>query len=146
MPQKDAESQDDDGTMVGHIGPVEIDWAKTIGFYGGLSAAVAFELVAPPLAIFIGIYPLLKLLNRPKAPLPVRILSDLLEGAAKPVGGDAEGTIRVTSPESPIPGIGPNVGSPQAAKGKHLAKPQRAVSTNAKAITKRHTKATRPST
>lgn len=110
--------EQDEQTMVTHVGPVVIDWPKSIGFYGGLALAVAFELVEPPLALFVALYPLFKMLNRPNAPAPVQIISGILQGAAKPVGGDAEGTIRVESPE---PGAGAESGDedegpdPQAA-------------------------------
>ncbi len=89
--------QEDEANLVSTIGPVEIDWPRTVGFYGGLVVAVATEMIAPPLALFVAAYPLLKMLNRPGAPLPVQIVSQVLEGAAKPINGDAEGTIRIKS-------------------------------------------------
>lgn len=95
--------QEGEANLVSRVGPVEIDWPRTIGFYGGLAIAVSMEMIAPPLALFIGIYPLLKMLNRPKAPLGVQIVSQLLEGAAKPLNGDAEGTIRINSDTLPQP-------------------------------------------
>jgi hypothetical protein len=52
--------------------------------------------IEPPLALFIAAVPILKMVNSPKGPLPVRAASHLLDGDAKPVGGDAEGAIRVT--------------------------------------------------
>jgi hypothetical protein len=86
---------DSDRGMTSRVGPIEIDWPQTVGYYGGVALAVAFELIEPPLGLFIAAIPLLRMLNRPKSPLPQRVVSQLLEGAAKPVGGDAEGTIRV---------------------------------------------------
>jgi hypothetical protein len=85
--------------MTSRIGPIEIDWPRTIGYYGGISLAIAFELIEPPLALFIAAIPLLKMLNHPKASKPVRFVGQLLDGAAKPVGGSAEATIQLTSDE-----------------------------------------------
>ncbi len=82
--------------MVGHLGPLEIDWPRTLGYYGGIGLAVAFELVEPPLALFIAAIPLLKMLNRPDFAAPARFMGQLLEGAARPVGGSAESTIQLT--------------------------------------------------
>ncbi|HEY1454988.1 MAG TPA: hypothetical protein VGG31_00710 [Candidatus Dormibacteraeota bacterium] len=73
---------------------IEVDWPKSLGFFGGLGAAIAFDLVPLPIAVFVASVPFLKLLNRPTAPKPQRFLSHVVDGAAKPVGGDAEGTIR----------------------------------------------------
>jgi hypothetical protein len=38
--------------------------------------------------------PFLKMLNRPNATTPETFLTHLVDGAAKPVGGDTEGTVR----------------------------------------------------
>ncbi len=97
MAQQDDQLQEGEANLVSRIGPVEVDWPRTIGFYGGLALAVATEMVAPPLALFVAAYPLLKMLNRPKAPRGVQIIAQVLEGAAQPINGDAEGTIRVVS-------------------------------------------------
>lgn len=80
--------------MSSRVGPLEIDWPRTIGYYGGISLALAFELIEPPLALFIAAIPLLKMLNRPGATRPSRFVGQLLEGAARPVGGSAEATIQ----------------------------------------------------
>src|SRR5213082_1463241 len=89
--------------LVSHIGPVEIQWVRSVGYFGGIALAVAFEVIEPPLALFIAAVPFLKMLNRPRAPLPVRMLSQLVDGAAQPVGGEAQGTISLTPPDSPRP-------------------------------------------
>jgi hypothetical protein len=39
----------------------------------------------------------LKLFKHPHRPMLVRIVADTLEGAAKPVGGDTEATVRVAA-------------------------------------------------
>lgn len=89
------------------IGPVEINWPQTVGYYGGIALALAFELIEPPIAIFVAAVPLLKMLSRPKAPQPVRLVSQVFVGAAKPVGGDAESTVRIAD-ESENKGSKPN--------------------------------------
>ena len=88
------ETPEDQG-LVARIGPVEIDWPKSIGYFGGIGLAVAFEVIEPPLAIFIAAIPFLKLLKQPHQPWPLRIAADVMEGAAKPVGGDSESSVRV---------------------------------------------------
>jgi hypothetical protein len=88
-----------DRGLVSHIGPIEIDWPRTIGYYGGIGLATAFELIEPPLALFIAAVPLFKMLNNPHAPRPGRFLAQFLEGAAKPVGGSAEATIKLQADE-----------------------------------------------
>jgi hypothetical protein len=88
--------------MASRIGPLEIDWPRTIGYYGGIGLAVAFELIEPPLALFIAAIPVLKMLNNPKASAPTRFVGQLLEGAAKPVGGSSEATIQLTADNKPV--------------------------------------------
>src|SRR5579864_4937363 len=73
---------------------IEIDWPRSLGFFGALGAAIALDLVPIPIAAFVAAVPLLKLLNRPDAAAPQRFFSQVVDGAAKPVGGDSEGTIR----------------------------------------------------
>ncbi|GHO85589.1 hypothetical protein [Dictyobacter formicarum] len=89
--------------LVSSIGSVEIDWPRTIGYYGGIGLAVALELIDLPLAIFIGAIPFFKMLNRPQASRPTRFMSQLLEGAAKPVGGDAEATLQLLTDDGAHP-------------------------------------------
>jgi len=87
--------------MTSRIGPVEIDWPRTIGYYGGVGLATAFGLVEPPLAVFIAAIPLLNMLNHPGASAPPRFVGQLLDGAAKPVGGSSEATIQLKSDPKP---------------------------------------------
>lgn len=93
-----ANQQDDeyDRGLTSRFGSIEVDWPEMVGYYGGIGLALAFELIEPPLALFIAAVPILKMLKSPKSPMPVRAVSHLLDGAARPVGGDAEGAIRVT--------------------------------------------------
>lgn len=81
--------------MISRVGPLDIDWPRSIGYFGGIAIAVAYDLIPPPLAIFLAAIPLVKLLEQPRGPWPVRMVADMLEGAAKPVGGDAEATVRL---------------------------------------------------
>ena len=41
------------------VGPVEIDIPRTLGYYGGISAAVAFGVLEPPIAVFIAALPVI---------------------------------------------------------------------------------------
>src|ERR1700737_3668288 len=87
----------DEHGLTGKIGDrVEIDWAKSLGFFGALGAATALELIPIPIALFVASVPFLKLLNRPNAPLASKFFSELVDGASKPVGGDSEGTVHWT--------------------------------------------------
>ena len=45
------------------IGPVEIDIPRTLGYYGGIGAAVAFGVLEPPIAVFIAALPVIKMLG-----------------------------------------------------------------------------------
>jgi hypothetical protein len=70
------------------IGPVEIDIPRTLGYYGGISVAVAFGVLEPPIAVFIAALPVIKMLGTRVAPAPLRFFAQILQGAGKPVGGD----------------------------------------------------------
>ncbi len=84
------------------LGPLQVDVPRTVGYYGGIAAAVALGLLEPPLAVFIAAVPLFNMLTGSAAPQTVRFVGQLLEGAAKPVGSDGEGTVTLRSdPVSP---------------------------------------------
>lgn len=91
---QDPTPPDDDQGVTGRADHLEIDWPRSLGFFGALGAAVALDLVPVAIAGFVAAVPFLKLLNRPDASTPRRFVSHLVDGAAKPVGGDSEGTIR----------------------------------------------------
>jgi hypothetical protein len=76
------------------IGPVNIDWPRAVGYYGAVGLAVALDVVAPPLGLFIALVPLVKLLKRERATWGERLFGAVVEGAGKPVGGDADGVVR----------------------------------------------------
>ena len=93
-PRTNSEKPEDTG-LVTRVGSLEVDWPKSIGYFGGIGIAVACDLIAPPIAIFIAAIPLLKLFKHPGRPWPLRVVADALEGAAKPVGADAEAVVRL---------------------------------------------------
>jgi hypothetical protein len=66
-----------------------------VGYFGGLAVAVAVGLIEPPLALFIAAVPVFKSLTNTALPKVVRVVGEVLEGAAKPVGSDAEGVIEL---------------------------------------------------
>jgi hypothetical protein len=84
-----------DRGLTSRIGPITVDWPRSIGYFGGTAAAVAFGLIEPPLGVFIAAVPFLKMLNRPGAPTPLRFVGQLLDGASKPVGGDTAATVEL---------------------------------------------------
>ena len=88
------DEQTEDQPFVSRLGPVDIDWARSLGFFGGIAAAIAFELIAPEIALFAACIPLLKLLKRKHATKVERAFASVVEGAAKPLGGDADATVR----------------------------------------------------
>jgi hypothetical protein len=93
----------EDKGLTTRIGPIEIDWPKALGYFGGVWLAVIYEVITPPLGLFIAAIPLLKMLKLPNRPWAVRIASDVLEGAAKPVGGDSETMIRAARRQAARP-------------------------------------------
>jgi hypothetical protein len=77
------------------VGTVEVDVPRSIGYFGGLAAAVGLGLIEPPLAVFIAAVPVFKALTNTALPKGVRVVGEVLEGAAKPVGSDAEGVVQL---------------------------------------------------
>ncbi|WP_068187304.1 hypothetical protein [Mycobacterium sp. UM_CSW] len=75
------------------VGAVEVDVPRSVGYFGGLVVATGLGLIEPPLALFIAAVPLFKVLTHTALPKAVRVVGEVLEGAAKPVGSDAEGVI-----------------------------------------------------
>lgn len=86
--------------LVVRVGRLRIDVPGSLGYFGGIGAAIAFGIVEPPLGLFIAAVPPLKMLHRRSLPTPVRFVSEMLQGAAQPVDGKAEGTIRLSDPEA----------------------------------------------
>jgi hypothetical protein len=83
------------------LGPLRVDIPRTAGYYGGVAAALALGIIDWPVAVFIGAIPAIKLLQRGDLPKQVQFAVQLFDGAAKPVGGDSEGTVELvrTPPE-----------------------------------------------
>ena len=75
------------------VGTVEVDIPRSVGYFGGLAVAVGLGLVEPALGLFIAAVPVFKALTNTSLPKSVRVVGEVLEGAAKPVGSDAEGVI-----------------------------------------------------
>lgn len=97
---------EENDVLVTRTNRVEIDWPQLVGYYGGIGLALAAEIIEPPLALFIGAIPLIKMLKRPGASVPTRVVAQLLEGAAVPVGGEAQSAIRIKSPDEERQGKG----------------------------------------
>jgi hypothetical protein len=93
--KKDDEQQREE-EFVSAVGPLKIDWPRAAGYYGAIGLAVAFDVIAPPLGLFIAAVPLLKLLKREHATKAERLVAAVFEGAGKPVGGDADAVVRPT--------------------------------------------------
>jgi hypothetical protein len=85
-----------EGGLVVRAGPLEVDVPRSLGYFGGIAAAVALGLLEPPLAVFIAAVPFVKMLSDQRAPIPVRFIGLFGEGAAKPVGSSGEGTVRLS--------------------------------------------------
>ncbi|HUZ02125.1 MAG TPA: hypothetical protein VMU89_17395 [Thermomicrobiaceae bacterium] len=90
----------DEADLTGHVGPIEVDWPRSAGYFGGIALATALGMVEPPLALFIAAIPFFKLLNQPSVPRPLRVVTHFLDGMAKPVGGEAEATLWLAKPEA----------------------------------------------
>lgn len=86
--------------LVARVGQVDVDIPRSIGYFGAITLAVAFEVIEWPVGLFIASIPFVKMLNRPKLPQPVHFVEHVLDGAAKPVGGDSEGTIHIANQRS----------------------------------------------
>jgi hypothetical protein len=94
------------------VGTVEVDVPRSVGYFGGLAAAVGLGLIEPPLALFIAAVPVFKALTNTVLPAPVRVVGEMLEGAAKPVGSDAEGVIQLQDQDRSAATITPDKKSP----------------------------------
>jgi hypothetical protein len=89
------DNRSEDAGLVSRIGPVEVDWPRTAGYYGGVGLAVGLGLIEAPLGLFIAAVPIVKMLTRPGVARSLRFVGQLIEGAAKPVGGDGDGYVRL---------------------------------------------------
>lgn len=60
------------------VGRVEVDVPRSVGYFGGLAAAVGLGLVEPPLALFIAAVPAFKVLTNSAFPRAVRFVGEVL--------------------------------------------------------------------
>jgi hypothetical protein len=81
------------------VGGVTIDVPASVGYYGGVAVAVGMGLVEPPLGIFIAGVPAIKALTHRSAPAAIRFVGEVLNGGAKPVGGDGDAVVHVDDDE-----------------------------------------------
>ncbi|HEX6797457.1 MAG TPA: hypothetical protein VF116_07060 [Ktedonobacterales bacterium] len=95
MASQQQDDQQQGQGMTSRVGLVEINWPQTFGYYGGIGVALALELIEPPVAMFIAAIPLFKMFSHPRMPMPARVVGQVLEGAAQPVGGADEATIHL---------------------------------------------------
>src|SRR3954463_15675149 len=77
------------------VGPLLVDVPRSVGYFGGAALALGLGLVEPPLAVFIAAVPLFKVLTHRALPAPVRFVGEMIEGGAKPVGGDDDPSIQL---------------------------------------------------
>jgi hypothetical protein len=98
VPETETPQDGRDEAITSRMGPVEIDWPRSLGYFGGIALAVGLELIDPPIGLFIAAIPFLKMLNLSKIEFPPRFLGHVVEGMAKPLGGDSQGTIRFVTP------------------------------------------------
>ena len=77
------------------VGQVEVDVPRSVGYFGGLAATVGIGLIEPPLAVFIAAVSLFKPMTNSALPIAVRVIGEALEGAAKPVGSDAQRVVQL---------------------------------------------------
>jgi hypothetical protein len=98
-------SQPNEQGMVSRLGPLEVDWPRALGYYGGISAAVALGVIEWPVGLFIASIPFFKVIDRPTASFPERAIGQILEGAALPVGGDSPSAIRMNESSSSSDGL-----------------------------------------
>ena len=102
------------------VGSVEIDIPRSIGYYAGLIAALGLGLIEPPLALFIAAVPVFNVLTNSALPPVVRFVGELLEGAAQPLGSDAEGVVQLKDrrrSRTKVVKLGPKI--PRAVGSKH---------------------------
>ncbi len=95
MSEEPNSQQRQDRGLVINAGPVVIDVPRTVGYFGAIAVATAAGLLDPPLAVFIAAIPAVKMLQTAGLPQPLRFVGQIFDGAAQPVGGDAEGTVRL---------------------------------------------------
>ena len=89
------QGQGPDQGLVVQLGPLKVDVPRSLGYYGGIAVAVGVGVIDPPLALFIAAIPAMKMLMNSQAPKAMRFIGQVFDGAAQPLGGDAQGTVRL---------------------------------------------------
>lgn len=77
--------------LVTRFGPMEINWPGLIAYFGGLTLAVASDVISPPVGMFIAALPVGMLFRAPSRAWPIRIVTG---GATTAVSGNPDGTVR----------------------------------------------------
>jgi hypothetical protein len=95
MPDQASAEEPENRGLVVRVGPVTVDVPRSLGYFGAVGVATAAGLIDPPLGLFIAAIPVVKMLMTGNLPRPVRFVGQVFDGAAQPVGGDAEGTVRL---------------------------------------------------
>jgi hypothetical protein len=109
-----------DNVLEVDVGPVGVDVPRSVGYFGGLIVAVGVGLIEPPLALFIAAVPVFNALTNSALPPVVRFVGELLEGAAQPLGSDAEGVVQLKDrrrSRTKVANLGPKI--PRAVGSKH---------------------------
>src|SRR5436190_17111952 len=56
--------------VTSEVGPIEIDWPRSVGYFVGIGLAVALEVISPPIGLFLAAIPFVKMLNRAEVAIP----------------------------------------------------------------------------
>lgn len=96
---------DPEGVVQVKVGGVAVDIPRSVGYFGGVALAVGIGVIEPPLALFIAAVPLFKMLANSALPFAARVVGEILEGAAKPVGSDAEGVVHIEDQHIAVPRV-----------------------------------------
>jgi len=79
---------------------VQVNWPRAIGYFGILGLATALEVIEPPIALFIGALPFIKLVEQSPVPHPIEEGAGVLVGAGQATGTSPEGTFQVSKPQT----------------------------------------------
>jgi hypothetical protein len=91
-----------DRRVTRRIGPLDSEWPRSIGYYGGIGLAVAAGMLGVPVALSVAAIPFLKVRNRPTASWATGVVAPVRDGAAKPIGSHGEATIQLTTLNAPV--------------------------------------------
>src|SRR2546429_9311431 len=83
-----------DRRVTRHIGPLDSDWPRSIGYYGGIGLAGAAGMVGAPVALSVAPIPFLKMLNPPTRAWAPGFVPPVGECPPQPAGGAPLGAIQ----------------------------------------------------